>query len=47
MVFRSPITDVIVEDGKCIGVETKDNKYYIEFIKLCVFLVFYPIMWLL
>ena len=26
MVFRSPITDVIVEDGKCIGVETKDNK---------------------
>jgi len=36
MVFRSPITDVIIEDGKCIGVETKDNKYYGEKIFLAV-----------
>ena len=36
MAFRSPITDVIVEDGKCIGVETKDNKYYGEKIFLAV-----------
>ncbi len=36
MVFKSPIVDVIVEDGKCIGVETKDNKYYGEKIFLAI-----------